>query len=82
MQYSVAVSLSVEGESPDEVLARVRTQLDGQGWGVSVSKPQPAFVRLLPGEELWAADPNCEHEIVYPSGGGIKCRKCRGWCCY
>lgn len=33
-------------------------------------------------EELWDADPDCEHEIVEASGGGIKCTKCNGWFCY
>ena len=42
--------------------------------------------RLLPNstyeDELWDADPDCEHEIVSASGGGIKCKKCGGWFCY
>lgn len=33
-------------------------------------------------EELWNADPNCNHNIVCASGGGIKCTKCNGWYCY
>ena len=32
--------------------------------------------------ELWQCDPNCEHNIVTASGGGIKCTKCGGWFCY
>jgi hypothetical protein len=34
--------------------------------------------------ELWDADPDCDHEIVdnFWSGGGVKCKKCGGWCCY
>ena len=33
-------------------------------------------------EELWDADPKCDHEIIDPPGGGIKCIKCGGWFCY
>lgn len=32
--------------------------------------------------ELWDPDPNCEHDIVNASGGGVKCTKCRGWFCH
>lgn len=31
--------------------------------------------------ELWDADPKCQHHIVEAPGGGVKCTKCRGWCC-
>lgn len=43
----------------------------------SDDKPDPIY-----DEELWDADPNCEHEITYPPGGGVKCVKCGGWFCY
>lgn len=34
-------------------------------------------------EELYNADPNCEHNIVGATyGGGVKCTKCKGWFCY
>lgn len=33
-------------------------------------------------EELWNADPNCEHNIISMPSGGVKCTKCKGWCCY
>lgn len=33
-------------------------------------------------EELYDADPNCEHYVINASGGGIKCAKCNGWFCY
>jgi hypothetical protein len=32
-------------------------------------------------EELWDADPNCDHEIV-DKWSGIECKKCKGWFCY
>lgn len=32
-------------------------------------------------EELYNADPDCEHNIVSASGGGVKCTKCNGWYC-
>lgn len=32
-------------------------------------------------DHLWNADLNCEHNIISPIGGGIKCTKCGGWCC-
>lgn len=34
------------------------------------------------GEELWGADPNCEHNIISMPSGGVRCTKCKGWCCY
>ena len=36
-------------------------------------------------EELWGADPDCDHEIrakTMSEGGGIECVKCKGWFCY
>lgn len=33
-------------------------------------------------DDLYAATPGCEHEVVRASGGGVKCRKCPGWFCY
>ena len=35
-------------------------------------------VTLPDGGELWNADPNCEHEVIHPTGGGIQCKKCGG----
>lgn len=32
-------------------------------------------------QELWDADPNCEHNIVAAPGGGVRCTKCAGWYC-
>lgn len=32
--------------------------------------------------ELWESDPNCVHDIQPQLRGGVKCTKCRGWCCY
>jgi len=32
--------------------------------------------------DLYDADPDCKHDIVCASGGGIKCSKCRGWFCF
>lgn len=36
--------------------------------------------RLGEEDELWEADPNCEHDIE-TLWSGIKCRKCKGWYC-
>jgi len=33
-------------------------------------------------DELFDADPDCEHEIVDAHGGGVKCTKCTGWFCF
>lgn len=33
-------------------------------------------------DELWNANPNCDHRVISPSGGGVKCIKCNGWICY
>lgn len=41
-----------------------------------------AIVILEDGTELWNADEDCDHELIYPSGGGVKCIKCEGWFCY
>lgn len=35
----------------------------------------------LNGSHLISADPNCDHDVVSASGGGIKCTKCPGWYC-
>ena len=32
--------------------------------------------------DLHDADPACEHDVGAAPGGGVKCRKCRGWFCY
>lgn len=31
---------------------------------------------------LWAADPDCDHDVQCAPGGGVKCTKCPGWFCY
>jgi hypothetical protein len=34
---------------------------------------------------LYHADPNCQHDMRakgWNEGGGIECRKCKGWFCY
>jgi len=33
-------------------------------------------------QELYDADPNCEHKIEAQFSGGIKCVKCGGWFCF
>ena len=33
-------------------------------------------------DDLWDADPTCDHRVVSAPGGGIKCRKCTGWFCH
>ena len=36
-------------------------------------------------DELFGADPDCEHDIVSRgilNGGGVYCRKCNGWFCF
>lgn len=33
-------------------------------------------------DELWDADPKCQHDIQIAPGGGVKCTKCRGWFCF
>ena len=46
---------------------------------------QPRAKDDPPGEELWGADPNCEHDIrakTMSEGGGVECTKCKGWFCY
>lgn len=32
--------------------------------------------------ELYGADPNCKHEIISASGGGVRCKKCSAWFCF
>ncbi len=43
--------------------------------------PEPKWWRLEKDEELFGADPKCNHRIVHASGGGIKCLDCSGWYC-
>lgn len=43
---------------------------------------KPKYDKLGPDDVLWGADDNCDHEIMYPPGGGMKCHKCGGWFCY
>lgn len=43
---------------------------------------EPEEALTYSGDELWDADPDCEHEVVDAPGGGVKCTKCGGWCCY
>jgi hypothetical protein len=38
-------------------------------------------IYLPNGDVLYAADPDCEHEIK-AKWSGIECMKCRGWFCY
>ena len=33
-------------------------------------------------QDLWDADPDCNHEVVDAPGGGIVCTKCGGWFCW
>lgn len=33
-------------------------------------------------EELFDADPNCDHEEDVTCMSGIRCKKCGGWFCY
>jgi hypothetical protein len=50
---------------------------------VMVNAKPPPVEDLMPAHgELFNADPNCEHNIVHASGGGVKCSKCPGWFCY
>lgn len=39
-------------------------------------------IKLDKDEELWQANPDCEHNIICAPGGGIKCTKCSGWFCW
>lgn len=32
--------------------------------------------------ELYEADPNCVHKIISAGGGGVICKKCKGWFCF
>lgn len=33
-------------------------------------------------DELYDADPDCKHNVVSSSGGGVHCTKCTGWFCF
>ena len=33
-------------------------------------------------DELWQATPSCKHEIQAQRAGGVRCRKCGGWCAF
>lgn len=53
-----------------------------------LAKPEPTRVErhvFGKGEVLYDADPNCKHEVrakEMHEGGGVECRKCKGWFCY
>lgn len=36
---------------------------------------------VKPPEDLYDADPNCDHNVV-SRWSGVKCSKCPGWFCY
>ena len=38
--------------------------------------------KIMEDNYLYDADPDCRHEIVPASGGGVICKKCRGWYCF
>lgn len=40
-----------------------------------------SLLNSLKDEDLWRANPNCEHIIVFGENGGVRCTKCRGWLC-
>jgi predicted RNase H-like HicB family nuclease len=56
--------------------------------GKTMPKPSPApFEKEEEGpkwetEELFDADPDCDHQVKDAPGGGVKCTKCNGWFCY
>ena len=33
-------------------------------------------------DDLYNANPECNHHVVSVPGGGVKCNKCDGWFCY
>lgn len=45
-------------------------------------KKEAEGVPLGPNDELFNADPTCDHRIVAAGGGGVRCIKCPGWFCY
>lgn len=68
--YRLEAALWAAGLSPE------------QSKGTAPVRAKPKTWKLPPGEELWEADPNCDHDITSGIGGGIRCVKCRGWFCY
>jgi ribosomal protein L40E len=49
-------------------------------WARARGKEQQRVLKNYPAEKLYAADPNCKHEVV-AEWSGVKCRKCPGWFC-
>ena len=67
-------SYGIDGDEADSLVKRYIEE---------ITKPAPPkYGKLGPDDELWDADENCDHEIMYPPGGGMKCHKCGGWFCY
>lgn len=33
-------------------------------------------------DNLYNADPDCDHDVQCAPGGGVKCTKCPGWFCF
>jgi len=63
----------------------IEEQLDSSGTSVKIIEVFPdeeEYVNKDYKHELFNADPNCKHEVVGAPGGGVKCRKCKGWFCY
>jgi hypothetical protein len=46
------------------------------------STAESADVDSCDEDELYDADPNCQHQVQAASGGGVKCAKCTGWFCF
>lgn len=54
----------------------------GEDIGISDDAEELSTPELYADQELWDADPSCQHDIQAQPSGGIKCTKCRGWFCY
>lgn len=63
-----------------EALRVVRKQ--GERPGKCEDQGCPAHYAEEKGDELWGADPDCDHDIQAQPRGGVKCTKCAGWFCY
>lgn len=63
-------------ENPNVVVERIKKVIN------NFQLPKKEKKEEWYNDELWDADPNCEHEVYCAPGGGVKCKHCPGWFCY
>lgn len=47
--------------------------------GPTRTRPSLPVLERLPNQELYGADPNCDHYVTYRGWSGVMCVRCGGW---